>query len=160
MGWTLPSTGMWRGEVFAISDCLVGWCNNQIGLWNELIQLNPQTHSLHIYVLMKYMHHSSSGQLGYPVICTCIWKTLKFGMIWLVTISLYWYFTRCWVSPDLLWLHFLSTPPPPPPPELKIVHYYHELFYAFCIWYLHVLYNSACSIEIAYEWLNKKYFHL
>ena len=22
MGWTLPSTGMWRGEVFAISDCL------------------------------------------------------------------------------------------------------------------------------------------
>ena len=23
MGWTLPSTGMWRGEVFAISDCLV-----------------------------------------------------------------------------------------------------------------------------------------
>ena len=23
MGWTLPSTGMWRGEVFAIFDCLV-----------------------------------------------------------------------------------------------------------------------------------------
>ena len=23
MGLTLPSTGMWRGEVFAISDCLV-----------------------------------------------------------------------------------------------------------------------------------------
>ena len=23
MEWTLPSTGMWRGEVFAISDCLV-----------------------------------------------------------------------------------------------------------------------------------------
>ena len=23
MRWTLPSTGMWRGEVFAISDCLV-----------------------------------------------------------------------------------------------------------------------------------------
>ena len=23
MGWTLPITGMWRGEVFAISDCLV-----------------------------------------------------------------------------------------------------------------------------------------
>ena len=23
MGWTLPSTGMWRGEVFAISDCVV-----------------------------------------------------------------------------------------------------------------------------------------
>ena len=23
MGWTLPSTDMWRGEVFAISDCLV-----------------------------------------------------------------------------------------------------------------------------------------
>ena len=23
MGWTLPSTGMWRGEVFAIYDCLV-----------------------------------------------------------------------------------------------------------------------------------------
>ena len=23
MGGTLPSTGMWQGEVFAISDCLV-----------------------------------------------------------------------------------------------------------------------------------------
>ena len=23
MGWTLPTTGMWRGEVFAITDCLV-----------------------------------------------------------------------------------------------------------------------------------------
>ena len=23
MGWTLPSTGMWRGEIFAICDCLV-----------------------------------------------------------------------------------------------------------------------------------------
>ena len=23
-GGTLPSTGMWQGEVFAISDCLVG----------------------------------------------------------------------------------------------------------------------------------------
>ena len=26
MGWTLPSTDMWRGEVFAISDCLVWTC--------------------------------------------------------------------------------------------------------------------------------------
>ena len=26
MGWTLPSTGMWRGEVFAIFDCLVFIC--------------------------------------------------------------------------------------------------------------------------------------
>ena len=24
IGGTLPSTGMWQGEVFAISDCLVG----------------------------------------------------------------------------------------------------------------------------------------
>ena len=27
MGGTLPSTGMWQGEVFAISDCLVVPCN-------------------------------------------------------------------------------------------------------------------------------------
>ena len=26
MGETLPSTGMWQGEVFAISDCLVITC--------------------------------------------------------------------------------------------------------------------------------------
>ena len=29
MGWTLPSTDMWQGEVFAISDCLVNvWTYN------------------------------------------------------------------------------------------------------------------------------------
>ena len=26
-GGTLPSTGMWQGEVFAISDCLVDHCS-------------------------------------------------------------------------------------------------------------------------------------
>ena len=30
MGWTLPSTGMWRGEVFAISDCLVQYANRAL----------------------------------------------------------------------------------------------------------------------------------
>ena len=37
MGGTLPSTGMWQGEVFAISDCLVnlakqGYCNHFVCL--------------------------------------------------------------------------------------------------------------------------------
>ena len=31
MGGTLPSAGMWQGEVFAISDCLVLNCGNRIG---------------------------------------------------------------------------------------------------------------------------------
>ena len=37
MGGTLPNTGMWQGEVFAISDCLVTIWNNimvvVVGYW-------------------------------------------------------------------------------------------------------------------------------
>ena len=33
MGWTLPSTGMWRGKVSAISDCLVVYMNLSCFWW-------------------------------------------------------------------------------------------------------------------------------
>ena len=43
MGWMLPSTGMWRGEVFAISDCLVLYWTNyrslQLYLWLHSVSL-------------------------------------------------------------------------------------------------------------------------
>ena len=33
MGGTLPSTGMWQGEVFAISDCLVDIVIHKLIMW-------------------------------------------------------------------------------------------------------------------------------
>ena len=37
MGGTLPSTGMWQGEVFAISDCLVCICDGMYILSENIL---------------------------------------------------------------------------------------------------------------------------
>ena len=55
MGWTLPSTGMGRGEVFAISDCLVVVCfaksfdvNNVMPYFKVMTSLFTSCHILDI----------------------------------------------------------------------------------------------------------------
>ena len=60
MGWTLPSTGMWRGEIFAISDCLVISCIYNIGRANismhwkrhvkDFANISGMPSSIYIYV--------------------------------------------------------------------------------------------------------------
>ena len=40
MGGTLPSTGMWQGEVFAISDCLVVSCFASLSYVDPLLGSN------------------------------------------------------------------------------------------------------------------------
>ena len=42
MGWTLPSMDMWRGEVFAISDCLIYSCYSQ---WEDRSDIDLTHHT-------------------------------------------------------------------------------------------------------------------
>ena len=85
MGWTLPSTGMWRGEVFAISDCLVSivlermihfqfrnglterWiCIHTLNIWYQLLIIS--NYIIIIFVLL-------------------IWVLEMWALIWIVSLS-------------------------------------------------------------------------
>ena len=71
MGWMLPSTGMWRGEVFAISDCLVETCNDH--------GLNGYYNFCVYYIYVNLLYHIRSfyitTTLAYTI--STIWHILS-----------------------------------------------------------------------------------
>ena len=52
MGETLPSTGMWQDEVFAISDCLLS------------LSQNMMIYLVHVDLLTSFVNRSSCGNIS------------------------------------------------------------------------------------------------
>ena len=55
MGWTLPSTGMWRGEVFAISDSLVWFVFNLMTGFGTQINGGLYYNELNMYTIIHLL---------------------------------------------------------------------------------------------------------
>ena len=66
LGWTLPSTGMWRGEVFAISDCLVPvallgcHCLKHFRLVDRIISNAHSRVMSHVHLMLVVIYYGHS----------------------------------------------------------------------------------------------------
>ena len=64
MRWTLPSTGMWQGEVFAISHCLVSICIQGMDLIESLDRSGfDNFHFKQVRNWCPILHHAASFEV-------------------------------------------------------------------------------------------------
>ena len=75
MGWTLPSTGMWWGEVFVISDCLVnlarqGYCSQFVVMTSKI------PHDVKKYVMTSIRFHDIKNFVMMSKICYDVKKCI------------------------------------------------------------------------------------